>query len=149
MPSVYDPDNFAGRVNLAALYISEGRNSSRSFDTCFEMYDGAAVGLALMRRAEKNPDSPLARNLWLYLGREHAEANAAENGHRANLAAWARELRADGERSSRAMFAKLEADRQTRAAETYRTELTPDGEQLVIPGCERNLAPAARQLDLF
>ena len=29
------------------------------------------------------------------------------------------------------------------------TELTPAGEQLVIPGCERNLAPAARQLDLF
>ena len=31
----------------------------------------------------------------------------------------------------------------------YRSELTPAGEQLVIPGCERNLAPAARQLDLF
>ena len=31
----------------------------------------------------------------------------------------------------------------------YRSELTPAGEQLVIPGCERNLAPTARQLDLF
>ena len=31
----------------------------------------------------------------------------------------------------------------------FRSELTPAGEQLVIPGCERNLAPAARQLDLF
>jgi hypothetical protein len=31
----------------------------------------------------------------------------------------------------------------------YRSELTPAGEQLVIPGCERNLAPAAKQLSLF
>lgn len=32
---------------------------------------------------------------------------------------------------------------------TYRTELTPAGEQAVIPGCERNFAPGKRQLDLF
>jgi len=32
---------------------------------------------------------------------------------------------------------------------TYRTELTPAGEQMVIPGCERNAAPTVRQLDLF
>lgn len=32
---------------------------------------------------------------------------------------------------------------------TYRAELTPAGEQLVIPGCEKHLAPGARQLDLF
>ena len=31
----------------------------------------------------------------------------------------------------------------------YRAELTPAGEQFVIPGCERNAAPGARQLDLF
>ena len=36
-----------------------------------------------------------------------------------------------------------------RAAATYASELTPIGEQLVIPGCERNLAPSAKQLDLF
>lgn len=29
------------------------------------------------------------------------------------------------------------------------TELTPAGEQAVIPGCERNASPGARQLDLF
>lgn len=28
-------------------------------------------------------------------------------------------------------------------------ELTPEGEQAVIPGCEKNLAPGKRQLDLF
>ena len=29
------------------------------------------------------------------------------------------------------------------------TELTPAGEQFVIPGCERNASPKARQLGLF
>lgn len=29
------------------------------------------------------------------------------------------------------------------------SELTPSGEQLVIPGCERNLATKAKQLDLW
>ena len=32
---------------------------------------------------------------------------------------------------------------------TFRSELTPEGEQLVIPGCERNRSKALRQLDLF
>ena len=31
----------------------------------------------------------------------------------------------------------------------FRTELTPAGEQAVIPGCERNFSPKAKQLDLF
>lgn len=31
----------------------------------------------------------------------------------------------------------------------FRTELTPAGEQTVIPGCERNAAPGIRQLELF
>lgn len=31
----------------------------------------------------------------------------------------------------------------------YNTELTPEGEQTVIPGCEKNLAPGTKQLDLF
>ena len=33
--------------------------------------------------------------------------------------------------------------------EPYRTELTSSGEQSVIPGCERDASPKARQLDLF
>lgn len=36
-----------------------------------------------------------------------------------------------------------------RVPDRYRTELTPAGEQTVIPGCERNFAPGKRQLDLF
>lgn len=35
------------------------------------------------------------------------------------------------------------------ARKPYRTELTPAGEQSVIPGCERDASPTARQLDLF
>jgi hypothetical protein len=31
----------------------------------------------------------------------------------------------------------------------FRSELTPEGEQLVIPGCERNRSKILRQLDLF
>lgn len=31
----------------------------------------------------------------------------------------------------------------------FASELTRAGEQLVIPGCERNAAPGRRQLDLF
>lgn len=31
----------------------------------------------------------------------------------------------------------------------FRSELTPEGKQLVIPGCERNRARVAGQLDLF
>ena len=38
---------------------------------------------------------------------------------------------------------------QEYTAPVYSAELTPVGEQLVIPGCERNLAPAAKQLSLF
>jgi hypothetical protein len=31
----------------------------------------------------------------------------------------------------------------------YRSELTEAGEQLVIPGCEKDLAPGVRQGELF
>ena len=40
--------------------------------------------------------------------------------------------------------AQIEAEQQ---ASTI--ELTPAGEQHVIPGCERNASPKASQLDLF
>lgn len=34
-------------------------------------------------------------------------------------------------------------------SEAFSTELTPEGEQTVIPGCERNAAPTVKQLDLW
>jgi len=51
----YDPDNFAARVNYAAQCFMRGMRSSRTFDTCFEMNDGTAVVVALVRRSLKNP----------------------------------------------------------------------------------------------
>ena len=101
MPSVYDTENFQGRVSLAALYISEGRETTRSFDTCFEMWDGDAVAVALLRRAERNPHGTIGRNFDRYLSRESVGAVARANAHRKNLSAWARELREAAERRSR------------------------------------------------
>ena len=55
MPSVYNEDNFIGRVNYAAqCLVRRSGIGSRHYDTCFEMADGDAVVTALLRRAEKN-----------------------------------------------------------------------------------------------
>ena len=53
--SVYDPENFSGRVNYAAQCFLRGTGCTRHFDTCFEMADGDAVVAALVRRAARNP----------------------------------------------------------------------------------------------
>lgn len=173
--SVYDSENFAGRVALAASYISAERDSNRTFDTCFEMDDGDAVALALYRRTLKRPDTALARNIWKYLSRESVERVAIKYASETNLADLAARIR----ETKRAAFAGFmaylqdtracptyhdgtprkdwhdlsQAERETwiknPTPRTYRTELTPAGEQAVIPGCERNASPRAVQLDLF
>lgn len=135
MTSVYDDDNFHGRVNLAASYISAGRQSTRTFDSCFEMYDGAAVAQALYRRTIKNPNTRLAQNIWRYLARETIEEEALEYASERDLADLAFRLRA--------------RHKSVDAGQLFKTELTPAGEQVVIPGCERNAAPTMTQLDLF
>lgn len=66
--SVYDSDAFAERVNFAANYIRNKRTQTRRFDTCFEMHDGDAVAVALMRRAAADPAGALAKNMHLYIG---------------------------------------------------------------------------------
>lgn len=124
MPSVYDPDNFAGRVSLAASYIAAGSKPTRSFDTCFEMYDGDAVATALYRRAEKNPDGALAVNLWKYLSRETVQECARAHSHVRNLAAWAREMRAEAEAASARRRAEQEAQNATQAAVVGAGQLT-------------------------
>lgn len=91
--SVYHLENYSDRVKLAASYISAGRESTRSFDTCFEMYDGDAVCVALVRRVQKNPETELARNIWRYLSKDSAEACALKYQHVANLSRLAAELR--------------------------------------------------------
>lgn len=65
---------FQSRVNMAANYISNGRNISRAFDSCFEMGDGDAVAVALYRRSRSNPK--LRANLWRYLSRNATIAAA-------------------------------------------------------------------------
>jgi hypothetical protein len=92
-PAVYRADNFSGRVNHAAAVISRRGNATRTFDACFEMYDGSAVAAALVRRAAKNPR--LAENLPRYLGPSAWEAHRELEGR--NLADAAREMRAHAE----------------------------------------------------
>lgn len=77
--SVYRSDNFKGRVDLAAAYISGNRKTSRTFDTCFEMYDGRVVAAALYRRALKNPK--LAQNMPRYLDMSLVENSAQAFAH--------------------------------------------------------------------
>ena len=78
MSKVYENDAFQVRVNLAAGYISKGRNRSRTFDTCFEMHDGDAVATALVRRVDRNPHTRLAQNIWRYLSEKRARGAASQ-----------------------------------------------------------------------
>jgi len=75
MPSVYDTDNFTGRVNYAATVISRRGGQTRHFDTCFEMWDGVEVAVAVYRRSLKNPK--LAAHIWTYLGKDMVMNNVA------------------------------------------------------------------------
>ena len=104
MPSLNDPENFAGRVNFAAFIITKGQNTSRSFDNCFENYDGDAVAAALVRRAQKN--ERLAANLFRYINRDTATAAAARlEGQK--LATAARAMRAKARAENEAWLASL------------------------------------------
>lgn len=78
--AVYQSDNFDGRVNLAANYISQGRDTTRTFDSCFEMGDGSAVALALVARAQAKPEGRLSQNLWRYLSKEVVDGDIAKHG---------------------------------------------------------------------
>ena len=65
--NVYDDNAFQYRVEFAAAVISRGGETTRNFDTCFEMYDGDQVIAALVRRVRANPDGRLALNFSRYL----------------------------------------------------------------------------------
>lgn len=106
MSSLNKPENFAGRVRYAAYVISQGKNSTRALDNCFENHDGDAVAAALVRRAEKN--EKLRANLFRYINRQIA-TEAYERFKGRKLSDVARELRADAE----AEWAKAEAARET------------------------------------
>lgn len=97
--NVYEESNFAGRVELAANYFSRGIEGSRTLDTCFEMNDGDAVVIALLRRVQKNPNTALARHIWDRLCRETCEGLDAYHGYPKNLPAFAAKLREESKRS--------------------------------------------------
>ena len=91
--SVYDSNAFHERVNHAYRCILSGSTDSRRFDTCFEMYDGAAVAVALMRRAEKNHAFSQALERVMQISRNPVwKQNWEEYGQRKNLSALSREL---------------------------------------------------------
>lgn len=138
--------SFAKRVQRAAAHIGAGRPITRSLDNCFESYDGEAVAHALFRRAARNPETKLAQNLQQYLC---GEANEAARINGPNMTHDdLRALSLKNFRDAREQWARMRRDQEKRNA-SYRAELTPEGEQSVIPGCERNASPKARQLDLF
>lgn len=97
MSTLNEPDNFKGRVNYAAAVISAGRRTTRSFDNCFENWDGDAVAAALMRRAEKN--QKLRQNLPRYISIDMARQNHADYAGR-DLKEVSKELRLQGAWSS-------------------------------------------------
>lgn len=70
------PQLLDDRVNYAARIIREGRPTSRRFDSCFEMGDGDAVVLALVKRAKKSPG--LSTNLSKYVAATSIEAAEAK-----------------------------------------------------------------------
>lgn len=112
MPTPYTEDAFAYRVDFAARVISSGqRSTTRAFDTCFEMYDGDAVAVALYRRSRRNPK--LRANIWRYLTRAHIVALAWKHRRksRADLATWAADLRRKAKEASARMMAARDAER--------------------------------------
>ena len=58
----FNANSYPARVRFAAWAICEG-DHSRQHDTCFEMYDGAAVVVALMRAASSGKADYLAHRL--------------------------------------------------------------------------------------
>ena len=51
MRQLYNESAFLARVNFAEKCFRSHQTNTRAMDTCFEMYDGAAVVVALVRRA--------------------------------------------------------------------------------------------------
>ena len=115
MPIVYQSEAYAARVNTASDYIAKGRATSRIFDTCFEMYDGDAVAVAVYRRARKNPR--IRRNIWRYLGRATLVQLAFKERrrNRGDLAQWAADLREQAEYARREAMQKYQDSQSARA----------------------------------
>lgn len=48
-------DTCQARINYAIRVMLAGRNTSRTFDSCFENGDGDAVVAGIWKRAQRNP----------------------------------------------------------------------------------------------
>lgn len=111
MASVYDGDNFAGRVDYAVAFISNWRgDGTRSFDTCFEMNDGDAVCVAVYRRSLKNPK--LAANIWRALSQSSVmqEVERYKDVPTRELPALARRMRSESAKGFVRSMAKMQLD---------------------------------------
>lgn len=108
---VYEPEAFQDRVAFAAAVISKGVNTTRKFDTCFEMNDGHEVVAALMRRARAKPAGRLAANLFRYINEASATESYNATAHLSHqqLSEKAAVSRARGAREFEAIKATLRA----------------------------------------
>ncbi len=104
------PDEFTRRVNQALSLIQTGQTSTRTFDACFEMYDGELVAVAVYRRAQRDP--ALLARLWRGLGQEITLAAVTQYAPFTDedLPRLARQLRAQRYAEARAELARLQAE---------------------------------------
>jgi len=96
-------------ANLAASYISGGKNTGRAFDSCFEWHGADAVAIALYRRAEKRPETKLAQNLFKYLCRESVTEAAIKYSEWEDLEALADHILEQQQKSHEAKQAMEES----------------------------------------
>jgi len=68
MPGIYNPDNFAGRVNYVVAVISRKGGQTRLFSGRFEMNDATELAVAVYRHSLRNPK--LAVNIWAYIAKD-------------------------------------------------------------------------------
>ncbi len=105
-----NPDAFTRRVNLALSLIGAGQTNTRSFDACFEMYDGELVAVAVYRRAQTDP--ALLARLWRGLGQASTLAAVTQYASCADqsLPRLARQLRTQRYAEARTELARWQAD---------------------------------------
>lgn len=115
MSKLNQPENFAGRVNYAALAMLRGQRSTRALDNCFENADADAVCAALVRRARSNP--ALAAALPKYIGPHMlAEADSLAQKSPREIATAAAEMRRRRREEMDAWYARAQAERAEAAS---------------------------------
>mgnify|MGYP001159347238 FL=1 len=152
MKSVYDKDNFIGRVNYAAQCFIRKTSATRHADTCFEMFDGDAVVTALVRRAQHNPK--------LYAAIAKQWSGAFPQGWidtEARYASWptrrlsilARDLRIIGQRESDDRLTRMQLANTTDTAPPLVTHSDPtiSGPSNTIPTTDQATQPEEHLID--